>query len=291
MKVYYECGACFLRQAREAMDLATDDVDLKIDLMKSIFEYLALNYTAGASSNKIGTDIHRMIKNKTNCVDHYIKEKKLGNQIAIDILPKIKKILDEDETLENHVKMAIIGNILDYGALGLDLDLENLLGENLNKDLFINQIKSFEKSLKSANSLLYLCDNTGEIVFDKLLIKKIKADYDVDITAAFKSKPILNDACLEDGLAIGLDDVATLTTTGTDSIGIIYEYSSPNFQKIFDNTEIVISKGLGNYEGLTELAIDDKDVFCLLSAKCSAIAKDIGMPVGEMAIFKLFSKL
>lgn len=291
MKVYYECGACFLRQAREAMDLATDDDNLKIDLMKSIFEYLALKYNKDASSNKIGTGIHRMIKDKTLCDDPYIHEKKLGNQIAIDILPRIKEILDDNGTLANHVKMAIIGNILDYGALGLDLDLEDLLEKNLNKDLFINQTKDLEKSLETVDSLLYLCDNTGEIVFDKLLIEKIKTDYDVDVIVALKSKPILNDACLEDGLAIGLDDIATLVTTGTDSIGIIYEYSSQDFQKLFNNTDLVISKGLGNYEGLTELAIDDKDVFCLLSSKCSAIAKDIGMPEGEMAIFKLFSKL
>ncbi|KZX16915.1 hypothetical protein MBCUT_04660 [Methanobrevibacter cuticularis] len=292
MKVYYECGACFLRQAREAMDLATDDVDIKITLMQSIFEYLADNYNTEASSNKVGTDIHRMIKSKTNCEDPYIKEKRLGNQIAMDLLPKFQKILSKDASLENYTKIAIIGNILDFGALGLDIDLEALIRNSLKKKLVINETKKLEKSLNNVDSLLYLVDNTGEIVFDKLLIEKLKKEYGVDITVAVKSKPIINDACLEDALSIGLDEIANVVTIGADSVGIIYEYSSPAFQKIFNSHDLVISKGLGNYEGLTELSpeLQNKDVYCLLSAKCSAIAKDIGLDEGDMATFRLFSK-
>ncbi|MDR0900496.1 MAG: ARMT1-like domain-containing protein [Methanobrevibacter sp.] len=289
MKVYYECGACFLRQAREAMDLATNDNDLKIELMKSIYEYLAKNYKKGASSNKLGTNMHRMIKEKTSCLDPYIKEKEIGNKIAIDLLPKAKEILKKDNSLENFVKIAIIGNILDFGALGLDIDLEEMIFNSLNKDLAINEIAIFEKTIQNADSILYLADNTGEIVFDKLLIEKLVNDYNIDITVALKDKPILNDACLEDALAIGLDKIAKLTTTGTDSVGIIYEDLSPDFKEIFKSHDLIISKGLGNYEGLTELdkEIENKDIFCLLCAKCSAIAKDIGIEEGDMVLTKL----
>lgn len=273
MKVYPECGACMLRQAREAIDLATDDPNLKIETINQVFKFLADNFNVGASSNKIGSNMHRIIKKQTNCFDPYIKEKKIGNQIAIDLFPKVEKILKEDNSLENYVKIAIIGNILDFGGLGLDIDFEKLINESLNKNLAINHIAELENTIENSDSLLYLADNTGEIVFDKLLIEKLK-DYDLDITVAVKANPILNDACMEDAIAIGLYKLVNLVTIGTDSVGLIYDDASPEFKEIFDSHDFIISKGLGNYEGLTEIDLQNKDVFYLFSAKCSAIAKD-----------------
>jgi uncharacterized protein with ATP-grasp and redox domains len=288
MKVYYECGACFLRQAREAMDLATDDDDLKIDLMKKIFKLLAENYSKGASSNKIGSAIHRMIKKTTNCDDPYGNEKIIGNKIALKLLPMIKSLLKEDDSLENYIKIAIVGNILDFGALGLDFDPQEFILSNLNKDLSINNINQLKTAISKykQDSVLYLADNTGEIVFDKLLIEKLN-ELGLDVTVVLKEKPILNDACIEDALDIGLEKIATLTTIGTDSVGIIYEESSDDFKKLFDSSNFIIAKGLGNYEGLTEIDLSDKDVFSLLCAKCSAIAKDIGVAEKDNVLLKL----
>jgi uncharacterized protein with ATP-grasp and redox domains len=290
MKVYYDCAPCFLRQAREALELATDDDLLKINIFKDIFTYISGVYEVGASSNSIGTNIHRMIKEKTGCEDPYHKEKVIGNEIALKILPQVKEILNNDDSLENFIKMAIIGNILDFGALGLDLDLENLIFKSFSNELVISDVGQLKEDLKSAKSLLYLADNTGEIVFDKLLIEKLLKDYDLELSFAVKEKPILNDACIDDAVAIGLDKITNLITTGTDSIGIVYDDLSEDFKKIFAEHDLIISKGLGNYEGLTELNINDKNVYCLLCAKCSAIAKDIGVNFQDMILFKLFTK-
>ena len=273
MKIYPECGPCMLRQAGEAINLATDDDDLKIKTLNEVFKFLANNFKVGSSSNKVGSQMHRIIKMKTKCYDPYIKEKKIGNQIAMNLFPKVEKILKKDSSLENYVKIAIIGNILDFGGLGLNIDFEKMINESLSKDLAINHIKNLEKTLENADSLLYLVDNTGEIVFDKLLIEKLK-DYDLDITVAVKEKPILNDACMEDGIATGLDKLTNLVSIGTDSVGLVYDDISPEFKEIFDSHNFIISKGLGNYEGLTEINLENKDVFCLFSAKCSAVAKD-----------------
>jgi uncharacterized protein with ATP-grasp and redox domains len=290
MKVYYDCGSCFLRQIHEAIDLSTDDNEFKLELIESAFDYLHKTYKKGASSNKIGTDLHRMIKEKTNCYDPYYNEKIVGNEIAIKLLPKAKKLIEEDGSLTNYVKITIIGNILDSGALGLGVNLEELMLSQFNNPLAINHIDELEKVLNQNKKLLYLADNVGEIVFDKLLIEKLINDYNMDITFAVKDKPILNDACIEDAVAIGLDKITNLVSTGTDSIGIIYDQSSNDFQNIFKNHDLIISKGLGNYEGLTELNINDKDVFVFLSAKCTAIAKDIGVKYKDMVLLKLFSK-
>lgn len=276
MKVYSECAACFLRQGSEAINLSTDDEDLKLEINSEVLSLLAEGYHKGASSNKLGTDMHRLIKEKSSNHDPYHDQKVLCNNMAKEFLPIVHDVLDEDASLENHVKVAIVGNILDFGALGLDFNLKEMINENLRKDLAINDIKELEKALNEVESVLYLADNTGEIVFDKLLIEKIKS-YGVDVTLAVKDKPILNDACLEDAKSIGLDKITNLITIGTDSVGIVYEYLSDDFKEVFDNSKLIISKGLGNYEGITEVDMGDTMVFSLLSVKCSAIAKDIGV--------------
>ena len=175
MKISYECGACFLRQAREAMDLACDDEILKIEIMNDIFNFLSDNFSKDTNSNKTGSIMHNIIKSKTGCEDPYYNEKVQGNEIALKYLPDVKNILKEDDSLETYVKIAIIGNILDFGAFTLDDDIDAIIGESLNDELAIKDIDEFENSLKKHDEVLYLVDNTGEIVFDKLLMDKIRA--------------------------------------------------------------------------------------------------------------------
>ena len=143
-----------------------------------------------------------------------------------------------------------------------------------------------KKNFKKPITYLYLADNVGEIVFDKLFIEKIKK-YNVNVTVALKEKPILNDACIFDALEVGLDKVAELTSIGTDSIGLVYDDLSEEFKEIFDNAELVIAKGMGNYEGLGEINLMDKPVFSLLNAKCLPIARDIGVELGDSVVLKL----
>jgi damage-control phosphatase, subfamily I len=286
MKVYYECAPCFLRQAKEALDLATEDEDLKMEVMEELVGLIYNKFRKGAVSNVVGTKMHRTIKERTKNDDPYLSEKKKGNEIALKFLPKIKEIIKENDGIETYIKTAIVGNIIDFGALGVNFDTEKGIIENMKKDIALNHISQLENELKSAKNVLYLADNSGEIVFDKLLIEKIK-EYDVEVTVALKEYPILNDACIEDAIQIGLDEVANLVSTGTDAIGVIYGDFSDEFKEIFNNSDLVISKGLGNYEGITEMELGNKPVFCLLNVKCNPIAKDIGVNVGDNVVLKL----
>lgn len=285
MKISYECGPCFLRQAREALDLSTDDEKLKMEVMGDIFKFLSNNFHEGTNSNGTGSAMHKMIKQKTGCIDPYHKEKIEGNEIALKYLPEVKKILDDDDSLENYVKIAIIGNILDFGAFTLDDDIESVIRQSLKKDLAVKDIDEFEESLKKHDKVLYLVDNTGEIVFDKLLLSKIK-EYDVDITIAVKSQPILNDACMAEALDAGLDEYGELVEIGCGTVGYVDSEISDEFRKIFNDHEFIISKGMGNYEGLTEIDLSDKEVYFLLCAKCNTISRDIGVNLHDMLLFK-----
>lgn len=286
MKVYYECAPCFLRQAREALDMATTDDELKLKIMEQLTQMVGESFHKGAVSNKIGTRVHRTIKKQTGNEDPYHIQKEKCNQIAQQFLPAIRELLEEDNSLRNYLKAAITGNIIDFGALGLDIDIEALIIETMQKDLAVDHSNLLEEELQKAQKVLYLVDNIGEIVFDKLLIEKIK-EYQVEVTVALKEKPILNDACISDALEIGLDEVAELKSIGTDSIGVIYEDFSPEFRKIFHEADLVITKGLGNYEGLDEIEPADKPIFCLLNAKCRPIALNIGVEVGDNVVLKI----
>ena len=285
MKISYECGPCFLRQAREALDLSCDDDLLKIEIMNDIFDFLSDNFTRNTNSNKTGSIIHGMIKSKTGCEDPYYNEKIKGNEIALSYLDDVKKILKENDTLESYVKIAIIGNILDFGAFTLDDDIDAIINESLKKDLAVKDIEEFENSLKKHDKALYLVDNTGEIVFDKLLMGKIK-EYGVDITIAVKSEPILNDACMKEAIEAGLDEFGQIVEIGAGTVGYVDSEISDEFREIFNSHEFIISKGMGNYEGLTETDLSDKDIYFLLCAKCNTIARDIGVNLKDMLLFK-----
>ena len=148
MKISYECGPCFLRQAGEALDLATNDSELKIEIFNEIFKFLSNNFSPQTNSNKTGSIIHNIIKQKTGCKDPYKQKKILGNEIALKYLPKVEKIISNNNQLETYVKIAIIGNILDFGAFTIDTDVEEIIEKSLKKDLMINDINEFENSLK-----------------------------------------------------------------------------------------------------------------------------------------------
>lgn len=285
MKISYECGPCFLRQAKEALELSTDDEVLKMEVMEEIFKFLSNNFKVDTNSNSTGSKMHNMIKQKTGCIDPYYNEKIEGNEIALKYLPDVKRILEEDDSLENYVKISIIGNILDFGAFTLDDDIESVIKTSLEKDLAVKDIEEFENSLKMHDKVLYLVDNTGEIVFDKLLMSKIK-QYDLDITIAVKSEPILNDACMKEALDAGLDEFGEIVEIGCGTVGYVDSEISDEFRDIFEDHKFVISKGMGNYEGLTEIDLSDKEVYFLLCAKCNTISWDIGVNLHDMLLFK-----
>ena len=285
MKISYECGPCFLRQAKEALDLSTDDDLLKMEIMEDIFKFLSNNFTKDTNSNGTGSKMHRMIIERTGCSDPYYNEKIEGNEIALKYLPEVKRILENDDSLENYVKIAIIGNILDFGAFTLDDDIESVIRDSLDKDLTVKDIEEFENALRTNDKVLYLVDNTGEIVFDKLLLEKIK-EYDIDITIAVKSLPILNDATRKEALDVGLDEFGEIVEIGCGTVGYVDSEISDEFREIFDSHNFVISKGMGNFEGLSEIDLSSKEVFFLLCAKCNTISRAIGVNLHDMLLFK-----
>ena len=275
-----------MRQVKEVIDLSCDDETLKFELMQNCIKHMAENFGKDSQPNKLATEVNQYIKKQTNCTDAYFNQKKMSNEIALSLMPKVKNILKSNDSLETHVKVAIVGNILDFGVYNINTDFKKLINDNLNRNLVINDIGEFEKALKAHDEVLYLVDNAGEIVFDRLLIEKIM-EYGVDVVVVVKSGPIVNDACLKEAIDAGLDEIAEIITVGSDSGGIVKEMISRKFKKRFDESDFIISKGMANYEGLTEMNLKDKDVFSLLCSKCKPISKNLDVDVGSFVLKKL----
>jgi len=285
MKVSYECASCMMRQSREAIENAVEDTEKRMDATVKVLSYLEENFKKGVQSNKLGTDLHTMIMNETKNPDPYKQLRENGNRIAQKIVPKIRKHIEENPTLEQYVKAAVVGNIIDFGALEQDTDMEKMIMDNIDKEAVINDTQLLDESLKSATKILYLADNGGEIVFDKLLIEKIKQDYDVEIILAVKKGPILNDALLADAKNLKLDELTTLITTGAASVGIVEDYVSDELKDLMENVDFIISKGMGNYEGLSEMEVNTP-IFYLLTTKCNVISKELKVGVKSIVIMK-----
>lgn len=275
-----------MRQVKEVIDLSTDDENLKFDLMADCMRHMADNFNGSSQPNKIATEVNRHVKMKTGCEDAYFRQKEISNEIALSILPRVKEILKEDDSLETYVKTAIVGNILDFGAFDVNTDFKALINNNLCKHLAINDIEEFEMAVNSHSTVLYIADNAGEIVFDRLLIEKIRG-YDVNVTVAVISSPIVNDACRKEAIDAGLDELAEIVTVGSDMGGIVEEMFSDDFKRTFDESDFIIAKGMANYEGLSEMNLKNRDVFALLCSKCNPISKNLGVDLNSFVLKKL----
>jgi len=285
VKVKYECASCMLRQSREAIENSVEDFDERMNITLKVLDFMNKNFKKGTNSNKLGTDLHHMIMKLTENDDPYKSFRIDGNKLAKKLIPTVQKIIDEDPSLESYVKIAVCGNIIDFGALTQDTDMEMLIRKKITEELIINDVALLDEELKQAEKILYLTDNGGEIVFDKLLIEKIKNDYDLEIILALKEAPILNDAIVSDAYDLGLDEYTTVISTGANSVGVVKDYISDNLHELLNSVDLVISKGMGNFEGLTEMQVDSP-IFFLLNTKCNVISSEIGVKLGSSICYK-----
>jgi len=280
MQIYLDCIACFVRQALDASRLATDDKQIHKKVVRQVLR-LAADLDMSQSPPAIGQQIHRLIRNLVGQDDPYHGIKRRFNNLALKLYPELReKILSSDDRLETAVRLAIAGNIIDFGVNGSvnESDLNNAISESLTADFDSGRLGSFQDAIEQAEQILYLTDNAGEIVFDRLLIEQLPIE---KITVAVKGKPVINDATMKDAVAAGLPRVVEVVDNGSDAPGTILQTCSHSFRARFEGADLIIAKGQGNYETLSDV---DKNIFFILKAKCPVIAGDLGCKVGEMIL-------
>ncbi len=280
MKTSLECISCFVRQATEAVSCCVNDESRRSDILRVILRELTQADWSSVAP-KIGQLIHRVIRRETGVSDPYADMKRRMNQLALELLPQ----LQQEARLANDpcaavVRLAIAGNLLDAGAKsGLTEDgCRSTLLRACRGECLEGASDRLFGAVAEAKRILYVADNAGEIVFDRALIEMLPMD---KVTVAVRGVPVINDATLEDALAAGLTDKVKVISNGSDAPGTILDDCSSEFRNAFEQSDLIIAKGQGNYESLSET---DKHIFFLLQVKCDCVAKHLGVPAGSTAL-------
>ena len=289
MRTYLDCIPCFFKQALEAARISGADTETQRNILNAVAVALP-EFPLEASPPEMGRIIHNLVKRYSGQEDPYLQMKDESNRSALSHYAKlIHKLEHSQDRLLTAVELAIAGNIIDYGVkntLDVDSELDKILAaeyriiQSENGGFF--QYKDFEEALKEAKRILYLADNTGETVFDRVLLEEIKKmDHEKEMIYVVKEKPIINDALEKDAVDCGIDTIARIMSSGSDAPGTIPALCSDAFLEIYRKADMVISKGQGNFEGLSQTR---RSVFFLLLAKCPVIAGDIGCLVGDVIL-------
>lgn len=279
MKTHLDCIPCFLRQALDAVRRATDDERLHAEFLREVL-LAAAELDHRASPPAMGQRIHRRIRELIDDPDPYRDVKQRYTRLALAQLPGLRdRVAAADDPLETAVRLAIAGNVIDLGAnSGLeDAHVAAAVGGALDARL-VGDVQAFSAAVAAAESILYLADNAGETVFDRLLLERLPLS---KVTIAVRGGPAINDATLDDAVAAGLPALAPVIDNGSDAPGTILEDCSPAFRDVFDAADLVIAKGQGNFETLSHV---EKDIFFALMAKCPVIAREIGCDVGTLVL-------
>jgi len=280
MKSYLDCIPCFVRQALEAARFVSDDVAIHEQVLRDVLA-AAATMDLSQSPPMMGHRIQRLTRKLTGNQDPYREVKEHFNQYVLKMFPGLRESVEEaDDSLNAAVRLAIAGNVIDFGPFAqvdealLKRSIQEALGASI-PEVVIEDLRGV---IEQAESILYLADNAGEIVFDRLLIEQMPAQ---KITVAVKGEPVINDATMADAEAAGLTDLVPVIDNGSDAPGTILELCSEEFRQHFEAADLVISKGQGNYETLSDVEIE---IFFLLKAKCPVIARDIGTDVGALVV-------
>ncbi len=276
MKTYLDCIPCFFRQALEAARMVTGDEAKQKAIMDAVAQKIP-SFSLNASPPEMGLTIYQTVKEMANDDDPYKALKDQYNQKALSLYPKIKKEIQQaEDPLLLAIRYAIAGNVIDFGPNpNFDLDIE--LVEIRKKPFALIDYEAFRKALAKTDEVLYLGDNAGEIVFDKLLIETMQKPTVYIVRGA----PIINDVTAEDAHVVQMEKVATVISNGSGAPGTILHLCSEEFHNHYRKANLIISKGQGNYETLSE---EKKPIFFLLKAKCPVIARHLGVDTGSIVL-------
>ena len=284
METFYDCIPCFIRQALYAVRLATRDERIHEEVLRCVLR-TASEMDLRKSPPAMAQQIHRLIRRLSSCDDPYKELKDRFNRYALELYPGLRQRIDNaSNPLETALRFAIAGNIIDFGVNNkLDrIDLSKTIERALSEPL-LGEIEELYYAITLAQKILYLGDNAGEIVFDRLLIEKLPVN---KITFVVKGSPIINDATMADARATGMTDVVNVIDNGSDAPGTIKEECSDRLKHLFTDADLIIAKGQGNYETLTDV---NKNIFFILKAKCPVIAKHLGCELGSFVVRQALS--
>ncbi|MFW5996910.1 MAG: damage-control phosphatase ARMT1 family protein [Lentisphaeria bacterium] len=283
MKTHPQCVECFERQASDACLMADVSTELYKQIMESVRRKIK-NFPSDHPPVEMASDIHELVRSLAGVEDPYAKIKEKSNKVSRAAFPPLRELIKQSsEPFLTAVKTAIAGNVIDFGAFSADqmrqsriIDkIENMAEEPLIGDT----AEELHKAVNSSEQILFIGDNAGECFFDYLLLEQLPLS---KVVYAVRGGPVLNDATIKDAQEAGIPEICQVQDTGDQTPGVVLERSSQQFIRTLKNSDLVIAKGQGNYESLSEYS--DRTYAFLTKVKCDVIAQDIGFEKGSNVI-------
>lgn len=274
----YRCFFCFVRSMEKMLEKENFDQETK---RRFTFEMTRLYQQTeeGKITSGFSRELYASLREYSGNPDPYREIKKSGNEFVLGLYPEMKKLVQDSENpFETALRLAISGNIIDY-AINDQFDLMTTIGNVLKSDFAIDHSEALKLAVQKAETVLYLGDNCGEIVFDKLFIETIAHP---NLIYAVRGAPVINDATMEDAEFVGMTKVARVISNGFDAPSTLVEHCSEEFLEIYNKADVIISKGQGNLEGLFDSP--NQHIFFLLMVKCDVVAERLNVKKGGFVV-------
>ncbi len=281
MRSSLECVPCLVRQTMESVRHTITDEARGEELLRKFLRQIAdMDFTEPPPA--VARKVHRALRRECGVDDPYRDAKDRFTSMALDLLPSLEaRIESSADPFDAAVRLAIAGNVIDLGVNGGLTEEDALPTMNSALDLPVTgDVGALAEAVRAARSILYLADNAGEIVFDRPLIRALPEGR---VTFAVRGAPVINDAVMRDAVAAGIPDIARLIDNGSDAPGTILTDCSDEFRREFEDADVIISKGQGNYETLCD---EDAPIFFLFKVKCPTVARHCGLPLGSHALLR-----
>ena len=271
MLTYPDCIPCLFRQALATARRVTDDDETLRGALIELAKFLARSHEQ-CSPAEFSYDGLMAVQRFLGVDDPYKEEKDSFNKAILELEGHLQEIIDEsDDPLHMAVRLAAAGNMIDLGIVS-DVNIDDHIRAARETGFAVDDYDLLRQRLEDAETILYVLDNAGEIVFDKLLIRHLAADHIV--TAVVRRSPVLNDVTMDDAVYVGIDKLCEVIDTGCDVFGVPVELVSQEFLRRFDAADVRIAKGHANFETLDGCG---REIFFLLKAKCQSVAGELGV--------------
>ncbi|MDD4226347.1 MAG: ARMT1-like domain-containing protein [Mariniphaga sp.] len=278
--MHTDCENCLLTQAQKMLIKHNIPKNIAKKIMNGYNLFIAENRNNGTLTPEAACYLHRLLKKEAKINDLYKKEKDEYNQLMLSLEGDIReKIENSPNPFQTALRYALAGNIIDFGPPE-PFDVFKTLAAAASKIPAIDHSEILYQELKRASTVLYLGDNAGEIVLDKIFISVINHP---NLWFATRGAPVINDVTTKDAENVGMTNVAKIISNGYDAPSTLVKHCSPEFKKLFDKADIIISKGQGNLEGL--INNKEKKIFFLFMVKCDVIGELIGIPKSNSVVF------
>ncbi|MFH1116856.1 MAG: ARMT1-like domain-containing protein [Pseudomonadota bacterium] len=289
MKLKPACIACNFNAALSTISEITGEDRVMKDLVAEVMQIPAMQ---GLDWDITGSDLVEEVFGRITAAcgnpDPFRKTKQIQNERCIELYPWLRDLTAQSEhSLLTAVTLAIAANCIDPMGYQSTQDLEQVIRETINRPVSRERFAALQERLERAGRILYLGDNCGEIVFDKLLIQLIKAHYDVEVFFVVRSIPILNDATLTDAHFVGMGDVAVVVENGIQGPlpGTILSRCSGEVRSLWSSADLIISKGGGNFDTLDEQKNTESTICYMLMSKCTAYRDFFDIPPNSPILF------